>query len=392
LEFTASLTKLNRYQGGIAKFNGNFYHVQESGGVGDKWVTIIANAKPAMPVKVVDRGLQLWEDDYTNVSQPDLLGTVMQGTITASAAVPGMANQFKVTTNITISAENVAAADRFKDGLLRANKNYTIISYTPGANVEFTVEAAAAPPNNGTVWVYAKLGAGNPALYYSNAAANANAAYDMLQVSTIRTKNPFADAYIQPELNELDAYDTADVTPMSHLSDDQFVPLTESFRGATPARNGNPAVAQPMNYETSLFWSVNTLVAYQGSRAEDGDVGKWLQGFTDENGKSSVLYLETARDALAASASKATYTLGGRLFKDMASGMTTAKLNALVMAHEVAHQFLKDNMPPPPVGDGEGHRVDGANLMDSSPSTVPADKLFFHPEEVRKLRRQEGSP
>jgi len=299
----------------------------------------------------------------------DTPGDMQAGRLTATVAGPG-AGQFIVIVNI-----NIAAANQYEHGILRtAGTNYPIVSNTAGAGALLVVTAAAAPAI-GPVEIFEDdwEAAGNAApTTRVNTQDDANL-YDMLSESNRRDLNRFADAYIQPALTTLDAFDSADVPGITHVvsTNADILAAADAYRGQRPL--GTP---RPANYETDVFWVVYVCTGFEAAKTEDNDpvTEDGIRGLTAGTGEISLVFLETTRDTQAT--------------ENPPNAPTVADVRARVTVHEMGHQFR--------LASGQGtqgrHRDDGMNIMNSIVDCLQAADTFFNPNEVATMRTRHLSP
>jgi hypothetical protein len=155
---------------------------------------------------------------------------------------------------------------------------------------------------------------------------------------------------------------------------------------ATLAADGMKRQSLPI--ENSLFWIVYLVSAFEADKDHDfdphDDVGttvhrdRALTGYASGY-DASFVFRETTRDVWHTSPS----FFGMRPLTGAYS---------YVAAHEVAHQVVKDTIPPPEGAFGDpSHRIDAPNLL--APGTM--SELFLdelHPKEIAKIRKQIDSP
>jgi hypothetical protein len=358
----------NRYRGGILKAaNGLLYPIISH--TTDAPSTVAARVLRVAPLGQLVGPVELIQGDF------------MRGQATALYVPAG--GQLEVTTNIQTMWWNDYAG-----GVLRIDgQNYPILSNTRGENARFIVQAAQEVPL-GPVEVYqddfVSEGAGDLPPVPRISQPTAIGFYDFAQVSTTRDNNRFADAYLEAEYNALNAFDSNDVTPVSHFPDmpDQYALIADPYRGQAP---GSPA--RPADYETSVFWVVYVLAGYEdtprfdydGRETEFGPEEAHLGG-TDRRiqdrveGEVTVVFTEAIRDVAATSGTT----------------LTEASLRARTVVHEIGHQFGLA-VGPGVVG---GHRDAPAapNIMSSATSQVSAAQFYFHPADIVDLRRRVRPP
>lgn len=268
-------------------------------------------------------------------------------------------------------------ANEYQGGIFRiGGTNYPIVSNTSNGlgtpNDTVTITANAAP-NPGAFSIYQDdYGAqGNEAPVRKVDVNDDSNLYDMLQASTRRDLNRYADAYLEPERNALSGFNSNNVTPVSHLpatvSDIQS--WANPFRGTSPGTQARPA-----DYETDVFWVVYVATAYEPRSHHAGDAGLgWALGITDGDPgqfkQISVVYLETIRDAFYEA--------------QPVPGLTLPELLARVAAHEIGHQFQIASTP-------DEHR-DGT-LMDGNAASVAGASFYLDFADIIALRNRISSP
>jgi len=353
------------YRGGnVRDVNGNQYPIISH-----------STANPSVVVVRVPAGLPAPALGNVKLTQGDF----QFGNVTAASQLPGDA--YVLATDLTITTGN-----EYAGGILRVGGvNYPILYNTSGQNAEVTIQSFAQPAV-GAVEIYqddftADGNDGPVSRIYTPDIANF---YDFQQVSTVRSNNRYADAYLQPEYNALAAFNSDNVTPVSHFPDlgDEYAAIADPYRGTSP---GN--AARPADYETALFWSVYVLAGYEemyrfdydGEDAQSQQEGGVLGG-TDARvanqieGEVSVVFTETIRDV----ATSAGATL------------TEVVARARTVVHEIGHQFgLSRGAPGNPHSDAPDF---AANIMSSRTGEVPADLFYFLGADIVYLRKRIQSP
>lgn len=260
-----------------------------------------------------------------------------------------------------------AEAGEYTGGLLEVagGPPLPITGNTSGSNAVFSVTGTLPP--EGAVIVYQDDYVVNPqglAVTQVNTEIDANL-YDLLQETPDQKKNRFADAYMQPELNTLDQFDSL-IPALTHVpwTIDGFEQLVDSHRGT-----------KPPGYETELFWVAYVSTAFEGPEENDNDPtgGETYMGGTTITNTISLVLMEATRDAVD-TPPKYPHV------PDLATGL------ARVTVHEVGHQFLSGGLPQ-----GE-HRDSPDNIMDTEPFDVAPGDYYFASEEVATYRMRVESP
>jgi hypothetical protein len=93
--------------------------------------------------------------------------------------------------------------------------------------------------------------------------------YGMLQASTILSKNPYAAAYLEPELNDLNSFDSI-LTATPHVYTDisttlEIANTTQAVVNVYSAYNGS------LTFETDLYWTIYVSTAFECDALGDGD-------------------------------------------------------------------------------------------------------------------------
>ncbi len=307
-------------------------------------------------------------------------GDFQTGQITGSFIPAG--GQLDLTTNLRITQWN-----EYAGGIVRTNgQDYTVMSNTQGANAHIIIETADnVNPGDFTVYqddfMTQDFGQQPPVSRITQPTTNNY--YDFMQVGTVRANNRYADAYIEPEFNQLADYNSNNVTPVSHWPNinEQFASIADPYRGTAP---GTPA--RPADYETPLFWSAYVLAGYEdmynfdydGTNGEFGGMETAHLAATDSRvpngveGEVSVVFTETIRDIAAS---------GGTL--------TEAEARARSVVHEIGHQF---GLCQPGPGVTGAHRDAPPNIMSSATGQVPAAQFYFHPADIVYLRTRVQPP
>jgi hypothetical protein len=273
----------------------------------------------------------------------------------------------------------IPAANLFAGGILRGgNTNFTIVSNTagPGATVTIRIADEMLPVS---IALYVNLGNNAPATIVDPNGNDADL-YTMLQPTTVRAQNRYADAYLQPELEALNQFDSNNVTPTSHSPAGQagLRALADHFRGTNP---GGPA--RPDDYETDFFWSVYVLAGFEPQFNVDGDPDDGLTIFGHTDGgpgdpkQITMVYLEALRD---------------RFFNALdpvGPGVTPSLLRARVTVHEIGHQLqiamgLPDEHRDPPVYP--------PNIMQSDAGAAADGDFYLHPADIVTIRERIFSP
>lgn len=370
VEITTDLriSKVNEYAGGILRIGGNNYHVVSNtsnalGTLDDK-VTILARAAPAAGP------ILLFQDDSSPRPQPvSLRGEYVSATELA-------AGRYEITTDIYIPEANFFVNGLLRDGL----DNYPIVAHTVGANAKVTVMTGGLRMFGTNITLFANLaGTGLPApLIDPNSDANV---YDMLQPGTLRAQNRYADAYLEPELDALNAFDSNNVTPTSHKAPgpNSLRSLANGFRGTSPG-----APPRPADYETDVFWSVYVVTGYEPAFAFEGDPDDQemiISGATDGDAGAtkeiSLIFLETLRDRF--------FNANSRV----GDGVTPTQLRTRVAVHEIGHQFQLAVGQPGEHWDPKSFPL---NIMSPDAGSAPPTLFFLLPADVVTLRRRTTSP
>jgi len=302
-------------------------------------------------------------------------------------AVGLIAHNFEDQPGVYLVATNIAnvQADSYEGGTLRAGGQvYAITGNTAGPNAVFIV-SASAPLANGDVEVFQddwNVTAESAAPWRSP--PNGAKWYDMLQPTTVRAENRFADAYLQPDLETLNNWDTTNQNAVTHVSD--IVGRFNPHRGTEAGAKMPP---QPAYTEAELFWAVYFSTAFEHHVDRDNDplIETAAFGATDRDiWQISVGYVETIRDAAAAAAGTN---------PDPANPGTLTPLEIEyrrhTTVHEIGHQFLRDDDFPDQDGVHRSSPPDTANLMQPNTGVDDVD-FYFHPEEINKLRKRVASP
>jgi hypothetical protein len=329
-----------------------------------------ANGVVATPQLSIWRRLHI-EQDWMATAQGDPPRT---GNILFAAPVSN--GRQEIVTSI-----NIGTANEYEHGVFRANGvNYEVVSNTINSNSRITVKTTT-PVGYGQFTVYqddwvdtfAALGNAVPTTVVNT--VNTGDLYRFLQPSTNRTLNRFADAYIQPELDSLNQFDSA-------ISAQTHVEATTSSRPIHDLVGGQYGQPRP---ETHLFWTVYVSSAFEGPVGADADgenvvVLGQTSGFTIQDA-ISLMYLESMRDA----------------HRERGFSLSLSDYRGLTTVHEVAHHFFERDLS------SSDHRDDTLNIMSSEFATTvvngqtqtfdaPSSILFFDSRDIRTLRNKWRSP
>jgi hypothetical protein len=225
--------------------------------------------------------------------------------------------------------------------------------------------------------LFVNLGNAAPSVIVNPNAADP-AIYSMLQpTTTVRAQNRYADAYIQPELDALNQFDSNNVTPTK-----QVAPARGGIRGVYDAFRG-AGQGRPNDYETDLFWSVYVATGFEPTDRDHGDppeaTTSIISGATDEGAgrpkQISVSFLESQRDVF---------------FNPQAPNvpptLTLANIRSRITVHEIGHQLQLA------VGLPDEHRFTNDDIMHFNVITVPDEAFFLHPADIAAARNRVASP
>jgi len=346
------IAEADEYKGGTLRIGNVNYHILGNSTSGDVFFL------SAQRVGAVGDKVELFQDDFSSTGH---LFAQSQSVRIGRPAPGRIAGQLVYTLH---DASEDLVVDRFKDGLLYMTGDGTL-SIVSNTRRTITVQTSTTVTiGEGLATVFIKLGSTTPTLLVDPSENRGN--YDMLSGTTVRVNNRYADAYIEPELHALDAFDSA-LPPAGHVPG---LEAYDAYRGTTP---GGPP--RPRNYETDFFWSVYVAAIYEPEFEIDNDDIGFLAGATDlRTMEVTVIYGEVVRDLTAVNT--------GNSPSDFA-------LAALTVAHEVGHQFDLA------AGQANFHRDPRewpVNIMSSGRFLLTDEDLYFHPIDVSALRSTVHSP
>lgn len=366
--------KRGEFAGGILRYKGTNYHIVDNQ---ETTVDILLADPATIVVDAQPSSATLYQDDFTTTANP--LGTNAQRVFLKNATNPDADGVFTVQAflphihNGEYEDSAPMLEDEYKNGQIRqigfGESLFEIVSNA--ANGTLTVKTTTGFTASGHVVLYVKLGPDEPVTRVDP--GQADRIYDMVQETTDRAENRYADAYLQPEWHALDAFDTKATDASS------FVAAANHFTGPEiPLLAGKDG---SRNLESKLFWTIYTSTAYQAQTGEDGDgLGAdgnnegWTSGRTFGHARSLV-FMETLRDAFLDFTQK------------RAAGIPLIEFQARAMAHEIGHQLLKGSVQEP-----GGHRDDPtkypANIMASDPLIIEDDAFYLLPVDVAFIRLQ----
>ena len=263
---------------------------------------------------------------------------------------------------------NIMTADEYINGRLRTASNFVVVANTAGAAAMVTVMAAAAFVNGAVTLFQDDFNTANPPATREDTTDSANV-YDLLQETTTRSGNRYADAYLQPELDTLDAQDTADVTAQTHVDDTANATILAVTD--TSGARGTGAM------ETDVFWIVYLSTAFEARPAADFDPHTTegvTRGVATGGNEVCLVFVEACRDFVADATAA-----------QNPNAVTREAQRARTAVHEIGHQFDVANVA------GE-HRNDDMNVMDSSSSDPTDANFFFDSRDIAFLRLRHQSP
>ena len=355
----------DRYENGVLRTGGTNYEIT-SNDRGERWGADIA---------AVD---QIGATEYLLTLDFGVLPIPI--TVAAGEWVSGkivvLDDQFALTeSQYTIVAHNSGEFEQFVDVQVMSDEAVPlgrIRLFEPNAKV--TVESAAAIPL-GAMTIYEDDFAppagdpiGLPVTIVDTADDGRNAAmYGFVQDTTIRRNNRYADAYLAPRTDTLDAFDSV-------IPSDPSLGTADALRAVYANHSGAASI------ESDLFWAVHVYSAYESLTISDfdpnGEPAEMGQTVTDEDGGpfvSSAIYLEAIRDRFP--------VVEGVAF------MSESEYSAAVTAHEIGHQFDLSTVSTTSI-----HADDEPNVMSSGSIIVADFRYYFLAEDVAALRSRTSSP
>jgi hypothetical protein len=355
----------DQFRGGLLRVGGRNYHVIGNAvGTSDVEIQVIASQAPG----AVNDPMILYDDDYS--VNGDRLGSWVRATLMASTA-PDANGEVE----LTISRSDIANA-RFVGGKVLYYGNGKVYDFVSITNDKLRIKASARLTGTQNLDIWVAINNNEPTVL-TDPTRDDNL-YDMLQASTTRANNRYADAYLEPVLTSLSTYSQIEVTPANHVvqrTDRGLDAVFDKFRGPDPRPTDPP-------YKTDLFWSVYVSTAFEphflnsndGVRAGEGTT----LGTSHFGNTLSAVFLETIRDATASA-----YALnqGPRISEAVQRARTTV--------HEIGHQFdIAANVRP----EDREHRNDRANIMHETTSEVPDASFYLHRDDIVALRKRVASP
>lgn len=280
----------------------------------------------------------------------------------AAGANPG---EWVITLNTDLPANE---QDGFVDGLFFVENGppLSIVSHTTGAGTSITVQAQQQPIQQGANVILVRPVSHEAPTTIVDPSDDGHL-YEMMQASTVRAENRFADAYFEPRTDTLDAH-ISDVPGVTHLADNA-VDFPQVFN---PLRSAE---------KTKLFWTVQVSTAYEGRASKDLDPqteGNSVLAFS--NNYSTAIFLETIRD-----------------LADLLRATSESEMIARTTVHEVGHQFdiaavpleHRDDVPNIMMS---GILVDNNNDPIGGSLLIPDNQFYFAAADIAFLRMREQSP
>jgi hypothetical protein len=280
------------------------------------------------------------------------------------------AGQREITLSIPISEANLYAG-----GLLyTSNRFYPIVSNTSGANAHLIVEDGGTFSYTTTVTLYQDdyVVIDNAAYLRVNTAdvPSSAALYGMLQPTTRLAENPFAQAYLQPDLLDLDPFDSnvdsSYLPAVPHADTTVNSMVLDMFDSPAEQHLGSLA------YNSDLYWTMYVSTAHEGHPIADLDPNDdcaggtdMAMGYTTRHREGTLMFMEPIRD----------FWANGPV-PNVAS---VDEYFARKTIHELGHQFdLARTLTY--------HRSTPPNIMKGSDTPVPLGQFLFAPEELAYLR------
>ena len=370
--------KEDEYSGGIFRNNSKNYHILSNTATA---ITILLTDHTKIVVDTPTTNSTLYQDDFSTSSLTDGTNQFSVSKFKSVSPVVAGVDTVDVETGVTMPV------DMLKDGILRqtglagAISTFEIVGNDKDGKLTVKRIGFSVPSVGDAATLFIKITDDAPTTRVDT--TKNDGLYDLLQETTDRLKNRFADAYIQPEYDALDEFDSKDGTADSFVASQAHHEVAPGVRMLTE-KDGSAA------NETDLFWVVYSTTGYEAEsdRDRDGETGGLLgreqHGTVSVSEGRSIVYLETIRDSYFEKFGLLSDEFAEAPFTD---GFTLNYLQSQIMTHEIAHQLIRDN---PSMGDSDPdptHRGGDPNLISPGTVTVFDRNFFMHSLDVGFLRK-----